>query len=270
MPVGAIIGGAVIGGGASLAAGAMSSSATQSAANTQAAASDRASQVQLDMYNRTRNDLAPYMALGPQALDMLNQYLPHMNAAEAPTFSPFSFSLSDLQNDPGYQFLQSEGQKAVTNSYAARGLADSGPVLQAGARYATDLASTHLNDVFNRAYDIWSGNNQLKQQDFLNRSGLDTNRINTIMQLLSTGENAAAGAGNAGITTGNSIAQNIIGAGNARAAASIGSANAWGGALNGVAGATNNLATYMMLNNALNPASASTWGSPAALAAAGV
>lgn len=42
----------------------------------------------------------------------------------------------------------------------------------------------------------------------------------------SIGENAAAGVGNAGIATGNSIAQNTIGAGNAAGAADVASGNA--------------------------------------------
>lgn len=99
-----------------------------------------------------------------------------------------------LEQLPGYKFTLDQGLKSVQNGYAARGLGVSGASLKGAANYATGLADQTYGNQFNR-----------------------------LMSLASLGENAGAGVGN-----------NLIGAGNAQAAANIATGNAVGNAGSGL------------------------------------
>jgi len=109
---------------------------------------------------------------------------------------------ADFTTDPSYQFRLAEGQKAVDNSAAARGSTLSGAALKALQKYGQGMASTEFQSSYNRLAGV-SGQ----------------------------GQNAAAQQGSASMNFGNSAAQNIIGAGNANAAGTVGQANAWSSAL---------------------------------------
>ena len=109
---------------------------------------------------------------------------------------------ADFTTDPSYQFRLAEGQKAVDNSAAARGSTLSGAALKALQKYGQGMASTEFQNSYNRLAGV-SGQ----------------------------GQNAAAQQGSASMNFGNSAAQNIIGAGNANAAGTVGQANAWSSAL---------------------------------------
>lgn len=67
MPVGATVAGAA----ATVGGAAMSASASRNAAQTQADAADRASQVQWDMYQQQREDMAPWRDIGGSAINRL-------------------------------------------------------------------------------------------------------------------------------------------------------------------------------------------------------
>jgi hypothetical protein len=60
------------------------------------------------------------------------------------------FTGDDLENDPGFQFRLSEGEKGINRNLAARGGWDSGAALKALARYNQDFASNEFGDAFNR------------------------------------------------------------------------------------------------------------------------
>lgn len=189
-------------------AGALSAGASligsQSAANAQTQAADKASQTQMDMFNKAQKNLAPYMAAGTQAQNMLTAQLPDLT-------KPIVMDQASLEKTPGYQFQLTQGLKSTQNSAAARGLGVSGAAMKASDAYAQGLASSNYQQQFNNA---------LTNKTFT---------LNALTGQQSLGENAAAGVGNQGIATGNSIASNIVGAGNARGAADIAAGNAVGG-----------------------------------------
>lgn len=91
MPVGAMIGSAVVGAGASLVG-----------ANMQKQATDKASKVQRDMYDTTRADLAPYRVAGEQGTNALMAALPELT-------SQIKLDQAWLQQTPGYQFNLRQG-----------------------------------------------------------------------------------------------------------------------------------------------------------------
>lgn len=223
LAVAGISGGALLA-GATVGAGALSAGASILGAQTGAAAQEKAAQTasdtQLAMFNQMQQRLQPFINQGTSANTMLNAQLPSLTA-------PINLTEDWLKGTPGYQFNLTQGLRSVQNSAASRGLGVSGAAQKGAAAYATGLAdSTYQNQFSNALAQRGSIYGMLAGQQGL-------------------GENAAAGVGNAGITTGQGIAQNQIGAGNAAAAANVASGNAVG------AGANSALTGYT-LNNLFN------------------
>jgi len=201
----AIVGAGVLGAGASIYGANKAAEAQTSAANT-------AANTSLNMYNTTRSDLSPYRDIGGVASGQLTSRLSDLT-------SPIVMDQATLEKTPGYQFNLTQGQKAVQNSAAARGLGTSGAALKGAATFATGLADSTYQNQFNNAVT-----NQ-------------TNAYNRLKALVDTGENASAQTGSAGTAAANTAAGAQIGAGNAQAAA----ANATGTSLSNLA---NNIGGY--------------------------
>ncbi len=66
---------------------------------------------------------------------------------------------TDVQNDPGYQFTQAQGEEALNRSLGARGSLFSGAALKEAADYNQGLASRFYGDAYNRQQ------NQIGQQN---------------------------------------------------------------------------------------------------------
>jgi hypothetical protein len=223
----AIVGSAVIG-------GAVTAYSANKAASAQTDAANKASDTQLtlgresnkllaDQYNQTREDLAPYRTAGSENLTELQKRLPFLT-------SPIEMTQENLEKTPGYDFTKTQGLKGVQNSAAARGLGVSGAALKGAATFATGLANQTYKDQF----ALENTNRQ--------------NAYDRLMGVIGTGENAAAITGTLGnktatsqasvnTATGQGVAANTIGAGNAQAAA----ANATGA---GVTKAFNDVGGY--------------------------
>lgn len=196
---------------AGIAGSALSSSASGSAADAQSGAANNATRAQLQMFNTVQKNLNPYMQFGNQALNPLEGLL-GLNGSGG--IDP-SLMQKTLQNMPGYEFTLNQGLKSVQNSAAARGLGSSGAALKGAGTYATGLAQSNYDQYYNQ---------------LLGAAGL--------------GENAAAGVGNAAVSTGQGIAGTIQNAGNAQAAGILGSAN---GINNAIGSASNGLGLYSLL-----------------------
>lgn len=143
----------------------------------------------------------------------------------------------DAAQTPGYQFTLKQGLQAVDSSAAARGLGVSGANIRGAADYATGLANSTYNDVFSRALNTFNTN-----------YGSAANRVNRLLGLVGSGQNAAATNGSLGAQTANSIGDTLMSGANAAAAGRVGSANALASGLNGVGG--NALLYGLMQNNA--------------------
>src|ERR1700761_4715705 len=133
--------------GASVVGAAGTAYAANQASNAQQQAAATAANTQLSMYNQTNANLAPFRNIGNQAADYTSQNLSSLIA-------PVNVDTSIL-NDPNstigqaYNFINTQGQKAVTNSAAARGLATSGAALKGASTFATGTADQYYNDLFN-------------------------------------------------------------------------------------------------------------------------
>jgi len=154
----------------------------------------------------------------------------------SPDFGKYArdFGMQDFEQDPGYAFRLSEGQKAIERSAAARGGLQSGSALKAAARFGQDMGSQEYANAFNR-YQI-------------NRS----NQLNPLQSLMGAGQSAANTLTSAAGQQGQNQASNIYNAGQARASGYVGSANALSGALQGIGQMATQYPLYQAQTNYMN------------------
>ena len=183
----AVIGAGVLGAGATI-------FGASKAADAQTAAGERAIAMQQQQYQQTRADLDPYRQIGKVAGDQLTTQLPHLT-------SDISIDPNMLENSDYYKFASTQGQKGVTNSAAARGLATSGAALKGAAAFAKGLAT----DTYGKAFEMENTNR--------------TNAYQRLKGLVDTGENASAQTGVLGEKAAYNSGVAAVGEGNAQAAA---------------------------------------------------
>lgn len=239
MAISATVGAAVVGAGASMAAGNKAAKAQKNAANTAAANEQAMFEAQREdnqkYYDQGRGDvntnfglatgaLSPYANQGAAATSRLSA-LAGLNGSTALT--------SALQQDPGYQFRMDQGVNALDRSAAARGMINSGAQQKALTQYGQGLASSELNNAFQRVGAV-QGN---AQQAAGALGNLYQNQGTTLgnMAVRQSSQNQ-----NLSQNTSNALGQYTMNAGNAQAA---GYQN-MGSSING--GLQNGLTAYMM------------------------
>lgn len=214
MPIGATIGAGVLGAGATM-------FGAGKAADAQTAAAERASQTQLQMFERSREDLMPFIQGGQGTLQALLGLLgvgeggnPMASPLLKPydSFQAFSPTMEALEATPGYQFALDQGLRAAQQRLAAGGQGQGGNATRAAADYASGLAQQTFGQM-----------NAKHIQDYLTGFNADAQTKQGIFNMLFSptqmGAGAAAGAGQQATQVGGQIGQNMIGAGNAQAGA---------------------------------------------------
>jgi hypothetical protein len=196
----AIVGTAIVG-------GIVQSSAAGKAADAQQYAADRASETELQMYNQTRDDQAPYREQGYKSLSQLGA-----GTANGGDFNR-DFTLKDFVKDPGYQFRLDQGTRQLQGSAAARGGLLNGGTLKALDRYNQDYSSGEYSNAYSRF------NNDR------------TTRFNRLASLAGVGQTSLQQTGQIGQQTANNISNNQLESGNARASGYIGTGNAISGGI---------------------------------------
>lgn len=194
----AVVGGSLIGGAASAYGGKKAADAQKYAART-------AADTQRYMYDQTREDQMPWMESGRGALAKLNelyginqggdasatQQLSDMAAANSDRFA-------DFRDSPDYQFALEEGNRALMQNLAARGIsAEDGAGMKAITRWAQGMASQRLGDYTNRLASM---------------AGLGQT---TAANLGNQGMGAAQYIGNAAMNAGDARASSYLNAGSA-------------------------------------------------------
>lgn len=172
----AILGSAIIGGAAASSAGSKQAAAIEQGSELQAQYGEKALDLQADMAEQQRADLAPWRDVGQAALQDIaagvesgafdpGKFEPSaFNAPEfqAPAYEPppeFTGAI-DLARDPGYQFRLEQGIEARDKSAAARGRLLSGAQQKAIEEYAQGVASQEYQNVYARESDIYSKQRQ--------------------------------------------------------------------------------------------------------------
>lgn len=189
----ATVGGALIG-----------ANSSKKATKAQTAAADKSAELERYMYEQTRQDMLPWMQAGQQALSQLGQA----------NNTPFNFNYNAMTADPGYQFRQTEANKALERSAAARGGLFSGGTGRSLSRLNQDMASQEYGAAYNRAYT--SRNDQM----------------NRLASMAGIGQNTASNLSQAGQNYSGNMS-NIYGqAANAQAAGYGAQAQNWGNTVN--------------------------------------
>lgn len=242
--------------GAGLAGAAVSASASKSAANTQAGAARDAAALQQQQYEQTRTDLEPYRTLGTNNIPSLQSGIDNPILQQHFLYGGFNApTLEQAQQTPGYQFTLQNGLKAAQNSASARGLGSSGAALKAASTYASGLADSTYNDVFNRAVSSYNTDRNNALGNFTTNYGIAADNVNRLLGVVGLGQNAAAQTGNAGAQASNSIAGTLTSGAAASAAGQVGSANAIN---NGISNAINGYQTNQLLNKLYQPSASSS------------
>lgn len=202
-----VFGAGAISAGGSIASGIIGSNAATTAANDQLQAANNATNTQLGIFNQTQQNLQPYNQVGQSALTQLASLFGLGTGGAAgtgPTSATAANATSALTNYPGYQFGLSQGTKALDASAASQGLLLSGNQLTAAQQYGQNYAMQNAWNPY-------------------------VSQLNTLAQ---NGQNAGASLGSIGATTGNSVANTQLAAGQAAASGIVGSANAITGGIN--------------------------------------
>jgi hypothetical protein len=195
MVAAAVVGAAVVGGYMSSEA---QRSAASSAADSQDAASRRAIAAQQGAMGDLKAQLVPYTSAGVQAIQG-QQDLLGLGAPGAQTEA-----IQKISQGEQFKSMAKEGENAILQNASATGGLRGGNTQGALAQFRPQL----LNQLIDQQYNRLGG-------------------------LTSIGQNAAAGVGNAGISTGQGIGANLnnMGAAQAGQALAYGKADAqmWGG-----------------------------------------
>jgi hypothetical protein len=157
--------------------------------------------------------------------------------------------LDQFTASPGYNYELQQQQQAIQNSAAGKTGAVSGNMLQALQQNAQGLASqdywkanqsyqTTGNNAFNAetqsALSKYGAQNQSYWDQYKALISGQGNYVSELQNLISGGQSAGANQGSQLNSLGQSVGQNIIGAGSANAAGVLGSNNALAGGLQGL------------------------------------
>lgn len=245
---GALIGASAIAG---VTGAAISAYGANKAAGKQADAANNAANLQDQQWQQTQANMKPYMQLGQSSINPLLKQMGYNTSQNSdgtynfdgtdssnPLMQRFSApTAAEAEATPGYQFTLQQGLKSVQNSAAARGLGTSGAALKGASSYASGLADSTYNDVYQRALNTYKTN-----------YGTAADNVNRLQGLVSNGQNAAGGMGTIGAQTTANIGNTLTSGANAQASGIIAGGNALTNALSGIG---NNAMLYgLMQNNA--------------------
>jgi hypothetical protein len=197
--------------------------ASSRAAKTQAQAARESGDVQREIFERQVELGRPYREAGETAL---NKLIPL-----ATEYTPFG--MQQFQQDPGYGFRLSEGQKALERSAAARGGLMGGATGKALQRFGQEMGSQEYQNAFNRY--------QAERQA----------RLNPLQSLAGVGQTAANTLGAQAGQFGSNLAETIGAGAQARASGYMGAANAITGGVGQYMNYQQNQAQNSLLQQAL-------------------
>lgn len=215
--------------GASMGSGIDASNAASKAAGLQADAANRAADLQYKQWRESVDLQEPWRQAGITALNKLTPL--------ATEYTPFG--MDQFQQDPGYAFRLSEGQKALERSAAARAGLQSGSALKAAARFGQDYGSQEYTNAFNRYQTERAA------------------RLQPLQSLAGVGQTTAAQLGQSGQQMAGNVGELMTSGAAARASGYVGGANALSSAL----GQGLNYYQGNQMLNAMRPQSAqpATW-----------
>lgn len=199
--------------GAAVVGGAIQSKAQKSAAQTQAASADRGIVEQRKQFEAVQKLLAPFVAGGTTAFGQ-QMALTGVAGADAQRAA-----LQAIEQGPEFAALTRQGENAILQNASATGGLRGGNVQGALAQFRPQILS-----------------------------GLIEQQYNRLGGLASMGQNAAAGVGNAGMTTGQNVSNLLAMQGAAQAGGQLAVGKTWGNVLGDVGQYFGNVASGAYAN----------------------
>jgi hypothetical protein len=159
MPVGAIVGGAVIAGGASVYGAKKNSKAIKKASSAQQQSTDQQTALQRETYAQNAANLSPFMQRGKAAGNEVNALLglgtggfipntaPSPQGTVQPAQSPAQAATDAYEifkQSTGYSTRLAEGNRSLASNYFGGGVGQSGAAVKAALRYGQDYASNEF------------------------------------------------------------------------------------------------------------------------------
>ena len=204
---------AIVGG--NLVSGLIGGSAAESAASTQAGAANNATAAELGMYNQTAANVAPWLTAGQGALSQLVAGTQPGGGLMPSSYTPYG--LPQFQASPEYQNMQMQDQNAINASLNAS--SKTGGMNSNNLQGLTGWTQGNATSQYTTAL-----NNYMSQ--FLQGNQAKANQFNTLNTLSQGGQGAALQQGTISANVGQNVGSNMIGAGNAQAAGTVGVGNA--------------------------------------------
>lgn len=151
--------------------------------------------------------LAPFQGTPPAAPGTGTPYIPQTPNYTAPTFTPPAYqkppafelpTYEQAASDPGYKFTLGQGEQALQQSAAARGLANTGGTAKDLINYGQAAGTQQYGNVLNRLLNQYMTNYQTQYVDPYNIAfqGAQASFAPQMAQF-----NANVGAGNLGYST---------------------------------------------------------------------
>jgi len=174
--------GASLGGATEEATGGGASGAAKDAAAAANAAAERDLALRTRMYEEGIARQKPFYEAGVNALPG------YVSGIQEGGELVRGFNMGDFTTDPGYAFRLSEGQKALDRQAAARGGLISGGALKAAQRYGQEMGSQEYSNAYNRFRDTQS----LRRNALAGVAGYGPTAASSMN---AAGQNYATGAG---------------------------------------------------------------------------
>jgi hypothetical protein len=143
--------GAILGGGLALGGSLISSNASNAASGKMSQADLFSAMLAQQRFQQVAGSVQPYINSGTSASNALAPLIgtnPGGNPLTAALTARFQPTMAQLEQTPGYQFTLGQGQNALTNQFAARGLGGSGNLFRGLQDYTTGLASNTFQQQF--------------------------------------------------------------------------------------------------------------------------
>ena len=174
--------GASLGGATEEATGGGASGAAKDAAAAANAAAERDLALRTRMYEEGIARQKPFYEAGVNALPG------YVSGIQEGGELVRGFNMGDFTTDPGYAFRLSEGQKGLDRQAAARGGLISGGALKAAQRYGQEMGSQEYSNAYNRFRDTQS----LRRNALAGVAGYGPTAASSMN---AAGQNYATGAG---------------------------------------------------------------------------
>lgn len=195
--------GASLGGATEEATGGGAAGAARDAAQAANAAAERDLALRTRMYEEGVARQQPFYQAGVNALPS------YVSGIQEGGELVRGFNMGDFTTDPGYAFRLSEGQKGLDRQAAIRGGQISGSALKAAQRYGQEMGSQEYSNAYNRFRDTQG----LRRNALAGVAGYGPTAASSIS---AAGQNYAAGAGNTMIGQGETSANALLAAQQAR------------------------------------------------------